>query len=461
MSRVISGFVILALLMAYVMSFLFHIDGSVRSYSAAVIIGMLINGAIAIAFIVADVRNYSLAKVHWYFILIFFAIAPLAQYTTSYYPWNYTVSTDAMVKANGVVTLWCVSFGVASYFAKSSRTMRKLARGGGKSTALPSSWGFGAIIVLLALACAGYLIARLGLDQLLTSRSIDQNPSNWLMWILAYAIPTVPAIGCCVCFLLARRTRSAIWAIPGIALLAITVLCNSPIYSSRYWVAVIYVPILMAIVPDRAFNHRTFDIVLLLALIVVFPMMNAFKTMTIGQVTLGYLFETFAGSYNSIDFDAYSMLARIIDYADANGLMLGAQLLSSVLYVLPTMSSQVNVPTGELVSNAQSAAYTNLSAPLPSEGYIDFGLLGVVLFAVVTALVMWTVDRKYWNADFKAGIPSFIFPVYFALIAFVMFAMRGALQPVLFRMETYFLFVIVLYLCCRLRNRLAERRLAR
>lgn len=453
--QILSAIAVLAVLLFYVMS----VAGgeSLRAVSIPVVLGMLLNGAISIAFIATDDRGVSLAKAHWYFVLIFLSVAPLAQYLTSYCPWGYAISEDLMVGANGVITLWCVFFGATYTLASRkwggpSRCRMAEPR---ESVLLPSGLLSGTALVALCVAVFAYLAGRYGLAEMTSERvSYGLSATSWADWILSYALPAIPALGCCHCLLLSKARKA--WLAPAALLFVLTLFCMNPVYGSRYSVAAAYLPILLALLPQGALRNRTFDVVILVAVIMVFPMMNAFKTMTLDQVTLGYLLENFAGSYRSIDFDAYSMVARTLQYVDGAGLCMGTQLVGSLLYGLPGMASKVSVATGELVSSAQGASYTNLSAPLQAEAYVDFGLAGVVAYAALIALVFEALDRSFWKQE--GNDDSFLTIAFFVLVAFAMFLMRGALQPVAFRMWTFLLPLGALYLGCRLLSwALAER----
>ena len=456
--QILSTLILFAALLFYIISIAASGKSSVVT-SVIVVLGMLLNGGIAVFFIVADVRGISLAKAHWYFVLIFLCIAPLAQYSTGYYAWNYKLPTNTMIAANGIITLWCIFFAcVYSFVIRNKRGKEQVGiKSYARFTELPSSMFFDVALVIFSLLIFIYLVNRYGFTEMASQRvSYGTLATSWADWIMSYALPAVPALGCCHCLLLAKEKH--MWFVPALVLFIITLFCVNPIYSSRYSVSAAYLPILLALLPKNALRNRSFDVVILVAVIIVFPMMNAFKTMTIDQVTFGYLFDNFAGSYRSIDFDAYSMIVRSLQYVDSFGLSMGAQLMSSLFYGLPSMAAKVNVATGELVSGTQGASYTNLSAPLQAEAYVDFGVIGVIVYAILFALIFGLLDYSFWSKS-KNTFSSFRTIVFFVLVAFSFYLMRGALQPVIFRMWTLLLPLGLLYLGCRLQSFARSKRL--
>lgn len=456
--QLLSSLIVLAVLFFYLISI---VGGgqAPKNVSPMVVMGMLLNGGIAIMCIVADMRGVTIAKAHWYFVLIFLSVAPLAQYVGGFFPWNYSLSADLMIRANGIVSLWCVFF-AASYSLTDKRMKAKMQFrvASRPSMELPSSMGYAVILILWGVVVFAYLAGRYGVSNMVGGRvNYGADATGWLDWIFTYALPVVPALGCCHCLLLAKERRG--WYFPAALLFSLSLFCVNPIYSSRYSVAGAYLPIVLALLPRRSLSNRTFDAVILIAVVVAFPMMNAFKTMKIDQVTIGYLFNNFAGSYQSIDFDAYSMLARTLQYVDNSGLRLGRQLFASLFYGLPGMASQVDVATGELVSMSQGALYTNLSAPIQAEAYVDFGSIGVVVYAVVLGVTCASIDWGF-RVQSDQVAPSFRIIVCFVLASFAMFFMRGALQPVFFRMWTFLLFLGLVYVASRVVRALRTWRFA-
>jgi hypothetical protein len=79
------------------------------------------------------------------------------------------------------------------------------------------------------------------------------------------------------------------------------------------------------------------------------------------------------------------------------------------------------VGTGELVSSAQGQRFTDLSSPLAAEGYVDFGMVGVVCYAAILGLLIRRFDR---NAPTQSLLFSLFRP--FGVLMFF-FIMRGSL----------------------------------
>ena len=147
-----------------------------------------------------------------------------------------------------------------------------------------------------------------------------------------------------------------------------------------------------------------------------------------------------------MDFDAFTMLCRVIQYVGDNGHSFGRQLVSVIFFFVPRSILPIKgQPTGSMVATEQGSSFTNLSAPIMSEGYIDFGLVGVMAYAVVLAVTIRAMDRSFFEGVYGAESNTYRFLVGAFMLGFVIFLMRGALQPVFLRIMGFFLFLMVAY----------------
>lgn len=70
--------------------------------------------------------------------------------------------------------------------------------------------------------------------------------------------------------------------------------------------------------------------------------------------------------------------------------------------------------------------FDNLSSTLPAEAYIDFGFLGIPVYAAVLAVLCRKLDAYIGMA---ASRLEYVTAMYFSL--YLMFVMRGSLMPAL------------------------------
>ena len=128
-------------------------------------------------------------------------------------------------------------------------------------------------------------------------------------------------------------------------------------------------------------------------------------------------------------YDAFSIIEGARKYVEVADFTYGYQLLGSLFFFVPR-SIWVTKPigSGAMISTFMGQSFTNISCPLIAEGYVNFGILGVILFALVTGALCTVVDRKYWeNAPENLNF-SLIKVLYPVLPPYFFFMLRGDLM---------------------------------
>jgi hypothetical protein len=104
----------------------------------------------------------------------------------------------------------------------------------------------------------------------------------------------------------------------------------------------------------------------------------------------------------------------------------GYQLLGVLLFFVPrSLWASKPIGSGYLIAHENDYYFDNLSMNFLGEGYINFGIIGVGLFAMLIGYINAKLDRKYW---FELGysIPLFSL-IFFEAIGMEFAIMRGAL----------------------------------
>jgi len=103
--------------------------------------------------------------------------------------------------------------------------------------------------------------------------------------------------------------------------------------------------------------------------------------------------------FYSGNLDAFEMLIYGVRYVEDFGTEKGKQLEAVAMFWVPRdIWKNKAVPTGQLLGASyinvlKKTENTNLSAPIVLEGYINFGVVGVVLFATFMGSVAGVLDR--------------------------------------------------------------------
>ena len=122
----------------------------------------------------------------------------------------------------------------------------------------------------------------------------------------------------------------------------------------------------------------------------VFPLVSVLSRGDIEDFLSTPLVEYFASTG---DFDGFQSTINVVSYAQATGLKLGVNLLSALLVFVPREYWEgKSRGTGGEAALWNGYDFINISAPLPSEFYVDFGVLGVLVGGALLGYILAKVD---------------------------------------------------------------------
>lgn len=188
---------------------------------------------------------------------------------------------------------------------------------------------------------------------------------------------------------------------------------KNPLLTKRNALGPIYLTLFFIFFKEH-FNNFKILLFLILVLSIIFPFSQAFTHNR--SLVVGDLFETFVNrlktmdvkqALTSLDYDAWSNFMAAIKYSEIESITYGRQLVGAVLFFVPR-SFWPNKPVGSghfvaenMLMTRYSFWFTNISMPFPAEGYINFGILGIILFAFILALVSKITDKWYKYNDLR------------------------------------------------------------
>ena len=161
------------------------------------------------------------------------------------------------------------------------------------------------------------------------------------------------------------------------------------------------------------------------ALLLIFPILSIlrFNSNEI-KTKFDSIEKVFSYSLLGGDFDAYSSLCSTINYVSTHGITWGKQLATVLLFFVPrNIWPSKSVGSGALVNKLEHSDFTNFSSTFIAEGYINFGIIGSVIFIIGLAIFIARYDHWYWFS----GRKNFNFIVYPAAIGMMFFMLRGDL----------------------------------
>jgi len=208
---------------------------------------------------------------------------------------------------------------------------------------------------------------------------------------------------------------------------------KNPLTEKRNALGPIYISLIYLFIP-RILNTNTRTIsFMFFSMIVVFPL-SAIITHSDASLLEIYnnpmiLIKQMKGggitnAFNTLNYDAFFNFNASIDYVYKNGFSYGYQLLSGLFFFIPrSLWNSKPVSSGELIGDYLVSDYefgfTNLSNPLVSESFINFGIIGVILYPIILAYVF--VKMLIWlkSENYLKKIMAFYFAMH------LIFFLRG------------------------------------
>lgn len=385
----------------------------------------LINIILSVFMIIREKKIYSLYKTYWYFSLIFFCFAPIIQYLSNRYMWKFVLSNHDYIITNLFILFSHIIF-IIIYELKNKKYLSK-----NSTQLIPENIEIRITILskffllLILLFCLLFSVKNIGLSNLF---SMDENTYSFTSNSMFNTIFSLLCRGVPVYIFYIFYTQKRKFDILTIISFVIVLILNFPTSTTRFWMGSIYIGLFLLAFNKNNSSNRKYDVLLLATFSLIFPMLFSFKYHDINYfIKNGFQLNTMNDAYNSVDYDAYSLVPSSIIYVQNNGIVNGKQLLGTVLFFIPRQfwNNKPN-PTGDLIARARNQSFTNISCPFISEGYVNFGIFGTVVFQIILALICVKLDYNYWYNKNSNILLRILYPF---LMGFLIYFLRGALHP--------------------------------
>lgn len=409
--------IVLVCIIIWIISNFFSMKVTRYSIDVFVIITFFVILFLSIFNIIKDKTPFSLNKTYWYFNIIFFFIAPFCQYMLNFDIWGYKyrITDYYYLKTNIFIIIGM--FVHQLFYGKNI----KLIKFGSYNFSKKIKFKF--ILLFLAISCFFVLSLNVGFSNLFSrvTNSAELSGNSMFNTIFTCLLKIIPVY--IFTYFYSRNNKNKFI---NFCLFVIIFILNFPVSTTRFWMGAIFIGIfLLTFVKDKK-KSRVYDIILILIFTVIFPITYLFKFNTLDNILeSGLKMQNLVSSYYSVDYDAYSIFARSIKFVDDHDIVYGQQLIGTVLFFIPrSIWPDKPEATGAFIAKSQYQSFTNISCPFMAEGYINFGIVGLILFEIIMSLVCRKLDEKYWHGLGK----KYLYLIYPYLIGFLLFYERGALH---------------------------------
>lgn len=450
--NVMSTYFLIILILSFV--FVFLPIGKAFDKNGYITLQFLLIGIISSIGIIANCieYNYSIGLIVWFFTYAFLFCGGLTQYANDAFRWGLSATEYEVEYANNLVLVWMIFYTVG----KNTRFRLIIKQNQSEKSFLNKKITIEnrrmLLILLILLAYGLYTIYLNGWRSLLmrttfTSIVSTKVKAQSVRTLITTIIRGLAFWSTMICIKNYKNNRS--WNNIGYLILAFMVLFINvpPLGVARYLVASVYGGILL-----YAFNwvkkKNIIMYVLSVGLLLAFPLLNAFRGIYTETISMDFIIKSMGSisdNFATADYDAYSMLIYTIRYVNRFSITYGKQLIGVLLFFIPS-SIWKNKPGGSgalMIDNLASEYNPNVSCPILAEGYINFGIVGVILFSFVLGCIVRRLDCTYWKkwntAHDTIGAMGYCF-----LLFFILFLCRGDLLSSLSYLIGYFCALVII-----------------
>lgn len=377
-------------------------------------------------------------KAFFSFVLIFFAIAPMEQYTNNYNAWNHiSITDDDFLRSNLLILASCLLV-LLAYFL--------LSRGKKSSfksniTISVSNQAF-LILLLLDLIIFVYTLASGGLI------TFSSSSSDTILSSIQKIVRFFPVASLMIMLYSKKGTPLRLFYI--LSNSVIVLVLYFPFFGSvsRFLLFGTYIIILCKFIANLRIKS-ILPLALLFGFIIIFPAFNFFKTHTLYEIS-SFSFDM-ESPFCTVDFDAYQMFIEATHFTSANGLNYGRNILSSILFFIPrSIWSSKSLPSGEMISSFYGAWFTNLSCPYAGEFYLAFGIIGIIFGSLLLGVIVYLSERLFFGPNVFNKCISSIF------IGMMIYLLRGSMLPTVAYTAALIISFLICYIVVKTMNKVVK-----
>jgi hypothetical protein len=375
---------------------------------------------------------------------LFFFLAPVFQISAMNdlnfrFPNDFAFNTSSVVFANLLILIFNIVFIFSYLYFKD----KKLGKNKEQATEVNFKYNTPLAILVLLVACVA--IAVFNYDYLLKDISesvyIIKDESTSLLLLKKKFLFFTPLGGIVLTLKHLQMTNkinsNTFFVVLSLVIFIVLLFFFKNIFTEkRNTLGPIYIALIYLFFPKLLNSNAKFFLFMFLSMVIIFPLSS---TLTHIDASLEQIFVkpsliyesflrfgTISGAFESLHYDAFSNIMATVEYVKLYGLSWGYQLLGVCLFFVPrSLWTTKPLSTGELIGNhlfdTTPRNFTNLSNSVVSEGFINFGFIGIVVLAIVLAYFIVKFIIWHRSEDCLKQFIAFYFAVH------LMFLLRGDL----------------------------------
>ena len=376
------------------------------------------------------------------FSFLFFLVAPVTQANVlaplenglfdHYFPYK----EHLFLKANGLVAIFHICF-FLFYIGIKSLIKKKPSQVPIQEIKISSLLRNTVLIILISVIIVVISYPFI-VEELARPEYLPSSFSPGAQLIQKKILFVIPLAGIVLCkYLFDKKGISTqIWIINLFIMLLLFVLLfyfKNPLVEKRNALGPIYILLIFLFFPKLLNSNVKMSLTLFIIMIVFFPLAQIITHSDYGiseMLENPSLFSNvidkgaMSKGFMSLNYDAFCNMGIVIEIVEKRGLFYGFQLLSAFLFFIPRgiwegKPDSSGIIVGDYLIEKYDYYFANLSNPVIAEGYMNFGIFGVVLMALMLAIAMIFFMTWLNSADYLKKAVAFYFAMH------LLFLLRG------------------------------------
>ena len=364
-------------------------------------------------------RKVNLVVIYFIFTVMFLSIIPWLHYSNNHYIWRTSPIPDSIYLIVNTLIFLANIIIFFTYLFNSKNIKRRVvdipSLKNEKISAL-TLFVLSGMSFLFLFYLNNYSITQLLFRGLVDEYRVVVVESSSLSLLLAMVFRLTPVF--CLFYAVTQiNGRTAIKYL----LLLIMFLSVFPTGVSRYMVAFVYIPLALLYIPIMR-RASVFSVTLIISLLFIFPFLDQFRYFAgFNGLKIFPSVEFFYAAH----FDAYENFASAVE---SNFVTYGYQLLGSLLFFVPRVFwPSKPVGSGYEMAERNGYLFNNISMPFLGEGYVNFGVAGVLIFSFLIGYFMAKTDSRFTAKNDATTKLNYFSAIYYFLIGALFFLLRGDL----------------------------------
>jgi hypothetical protein len=364
------------------------------------------------------------------FSLLFFVIAPLAQISKidtvlprylNYLPYHWKQT----IFANLCILIFNVVFFISYVFFKKYNNKVKPYK-------IRKRLPFDILVILVI--CVLILIFNIDFIQqkLMTPNwKLQLDKAKSIKIIISKVLFSIPLAGIamCVMYFKKKNNKPINWVVilgSLIIFLLLILIFKNPFMEKRSGLGPIYFSLLFLFVPKLLNNNIKTTLILYLSLIIAMPILAVFthinssfiEVLKNPKIITGSLNkDVLLSNFNTLHFDAYANFLATIENVSFHGFSMGEQLSSALFFSVPrSIWPSKPLTSGQFLGNylieEHGFYFNNISNPFVSEAYLNFGVIGIVIFAIILAYFLTRALVFLKSDDYLKKVLAFFIAIH-------------------------------------------------